>query len=120
MKQTFAFRLSALFLVETIGDFCWFPIWWYTIGLVRCVRRALTSLTRREQTLGVRFWIATLFQPMYGQTDIQSRVISFIFRILILVVRVALLASWMIVLIGGVIVYMIVPLFVVYGIWTSL
>lgn len=119
MTSSFSSRLIITLLSETILDFLWFPLWWYSFGLQRNLRRAWTSLVRREESLGIRLWLSTLSQPMYGQTDIQSRIISFVFRIGILLVRFVMLAVWMVILFLSLLVYILLPFGIGYGLATS-
>ena len=120
MQSSFAIRCTTILVLETIGGFFWFPLWWYSFGLQRCLRHAGASLARREETLGIRLWMSTLFQPMYGQTDIQSRVISIVFRIGILFIRMMMLAVWMILLFISLLAYVAVPIGIVYGLFLTL
>lgn len=119
MNNNFSFRLTYTIFQETLLDFLWFPLWWYSFGLQRNLRRAWMSLVHREESLGIRLWLSTLSQPMYGQTDIQSRMISFVFRVGILIVRLMMLAAWMIVLILSLLAYILFPIGIGYGIATS-
>lgn len=116
MISSFSSRFIITLFSETILDLLWFPLWWYSFGLKRNVVRAWISLQRREESLGIRLWLSTLSQPMYGQTDIQSRIISFVFRVGILLARLVMLAVWMVVLVVSLFVYILLPIGIVYGI----
>ena len=73
-------------------------------------------IRRREQALAFVLWAKSVFLPMYGQRDWQGRIISFCFRLLLLVtrgVRLLLWTLWAFVWMG---LYCFFPIVVVYGI----
>lgn len=76
-----------LVFVDIIGDIFYFPVWWYSRGLIRAFRRMLERIGGHEASLGVGIWIRSLFVPMFGQYDAAGRIISFIMRSVQIVVR---------------------------------
>ncbi len=63
------------------------PVWWYTKGAKRAALRCFKRLHDEAAYLGVWVWLRNLFTPMYGQYDMTGRSISFVIRLLQLLVR---------------------------------
>ena len=57
-----------------------FPFWWYGEGCAAFGRWLLEDLKREWQRFGVKLWIKSWLQPMYGMSDVVSRVISVVMR----------------------------------------
>lgn len=68
-------------------DLLYFPIWWYTRGLVRFAQSFGKSLRFKWQELGVGVWVKNLFVPMFGVRDIAGRLISFFMRLVNIIGR---------------------------------
>ncbi|MFA5644187.1 MAG: hypothetical protein WC928_01515 [Patescibacteria group bacterium] len=71
-------KVLAQFLLEVV----YFPLWWYSVGLVRLVKVLLKFLGERWLVIGAGVWLKNLFVPMYGQVDFASRAISFFIRLI--------------------------------------
>lgn len=107
-------------MTETIGDLVLFPLWWYTKGLVRTLRGIGRAIAERQQSLALLLWIANLFRPMYGQSDWQGSIISFVFRILILIWRLVFFFIWLALCGVALFCYVALPLLALYGIVQNL
>jgi hypothetical protein len=106
--------------METVGVFLLFPVWWYSRGLIQTFQWVGRFLRAREEVLGIRMWFASMGKPMYGQHDWQSRVISFVFRVLILIVRILTFLAWIIFVIIAFLLYCVIPFIVVYGLLSNI
>ncbi len=101
---------------DLVGDFLYFPVWWYTQGFKKSIIYSLEKIKDIENILAVRIWIKNLFRPMYGQYDWQGRLISFLMRIFQIIFRVILL------IIGSLIISLIpfiwffLPIFIMFQI----
>ena len=73
--------------ILTGRDILMFPWWWYTRGVRGVLRWAGRTLRGWEQVVGLRFWARNLFVPMFGQTDVQGRLISVAMRVVVLIGR---------------------------------
>ncbi|PJA46426.1 hypothetical protein CO174_00225 [Candidatus Uhrbacteria bacterium CG_4_9_14_3_um_filter_50_9] len=87
------------------------PVWWYTNGLKRVFLFTLYSMKWSSDLFGLGIWVKNLFVPMYGETSLTGRAISFGVRFVMIIVRgigvVTLsLLSW----IGFVIYVVVLPL----------
>ncbi len=85
------FLFLKYFFQDLLGDFFYFPIWWYTKGLKKAIIFTGEKIKDAENLLAVRIWIKNLFRPMYAQYDWQGRIISFFMRIFQIIVRSLLL-----------------------------
>lgn len=68
-------------IVDLIGDFLYWPIWWYTKGLYQTIFYSLNQIIHLEEMLGLRIWVKNLFTPMFGQYDMAGRLISFFYAL---------------------------------------
>lgn len=71
---------SSKIIFKIAWDFIYFPLWWYSEGLVKTIKGATGFLRRREASLGFLVWLKNIFVPMYGQSDFAGRAISFFVR----------------------------------------
>jgi len=79
--------VAQLVFVDLLGSVVWFPVWWYTTGLMRVVSRAKVGLIYRSRQYGLKIWVANFFVPMYGQYDLAGRLVSIFMRFVVLVGR---------------------------------
>lgn len=87
MQQTAVFIFLKFLLHDVFFTTFFFPIWWYSRGLQHAWRRYYTMMRTVNNRAGFGMSVRYLFTPMYGQRDIQGRLISFAFRALELIVR---------------------------------
>lgn len=81
MVERTGVRALKFVLGDLLGDFAYFPVWWYSRGAARAARAEWHGLLGNLAVLGVGLWIRNLFTPMFGQHDIQGRLISFAMRL---------------------------------------
>lgn len=74
-------------IVRVVWDFLYFPIWWYSTGLIKTLRGVWFFYRRQEASLGFYVWLKNMFVPMYGQYDIAGRLISFLIRLVQVIYR---------------------------------
>lgn len=101
-----------LIFVDIIGDAVYFPLWWYSRGLVRVFKRMLERIGGHEASLGVSLWVRSLFIPMFGQYDATGRIISFIMRFIQIIARSAILIVFTAAEIVFLLVWIVLPIFV--------
>jgi hypothetical protein len=114
MNTTISIGTTKL-ITETIWHIVFFPIWWYSRGFVLVSRFAGSSIKNQYINLGLGVWLSNLFVPMYGASDIASRIISFFIRFLMVVVRGLALLLWTIVVAGFLIFYLALLLVTILG-----
>jgi len=74
-------------LARVLWDFLYFPIWWYSAGLVKIVKGVGHFYHHQEMSLNFLVWLKNIFVPMYGQHDIAGRAISFVIRLFQVIYR---------------------------------
>jgi hypothetical protein len=97
-------------VLQIIGEILYFPVWWYSVGLGRLIVGLAAFWRGQEESLGWSVWAKNIFVPMYGQLDIASRVISFVMRLVQVILRGAALLSWFVVLLLILIIWLSLPL----------
>lgn len=90
------FLIAQRLLVNFLLDLLYFPLWWYSAGLVRTFRACLSLLADGNLLLVPGLWARYLFVPMFGQTDWQGRILSFFVRLVNIIVRSVLLLVWIV------------------------
>jgi hypothetical protein len=82
------------FFVDFLGGIMAFPLWWYTRGLASAVSWVGRSVKTASATLGFNVWVKNLFVPMYGESQLSGRLISFFIRLVMIVVLGIGVAAW--------------------------
>ena len=90
-------------------DVVTFPWWWYTAGARGVLRWAWRSFRGWEQFVGFRMWAKHLLVPMFGQRDWQSRNISVVIRVGILLGRTVEVLVGAAVVVAVTIAYFVLP-----------
>lgn len=103
-------------IVDLIGDFLYWPIWWYSKGLYQTIFYSLNQIIHLEEMLGLRIWVKNLFTPMFGQYDIEGRLISFFMRLVQIIFRTIALVVGSLLWLLPIGLWIISPLIVVYQI----
>jgi hypothetical protein len=103
-------------LAEFVLDIIYFPVWWYTKGAIHAWRWCFDLLRNGNANLAPGLWLANLFVPMYGQFDLQGRIISFLMRLVQILVRTIALAVWIVLCLALFLCWLGLPVLVVYGI----
>lgn len=104
-------------IIDLIGRVLFFPLWWYSRGLIKTIKWAFRAIRDEEHALAVGVWIENLFVPMYGQYDWQGRIVSFFMRLAQIIFRLLFLLVWAAMILMVVVLWVILPLVVGYEIW---
>lgn len=99
---------------QFIVDLIYFPFWWYGRGFIAVVRWAERYLEQRLKATGLLIWLKNIFVPMYGQHDWAGVLISFITRVVQIIVRTAVMLFWFLLILALALLWLIVPIIVVY------
>lgn len=102
---------------ELIGDFVTWPLWWYSAGLVRFIRRRWSSLAAFEASIGLTVWVVNWTKPMFAQYDIAGKIISLFMRTILIVLKSVQLICFGLAQVVLVLVWLALPLLAVWGIW---
>lgn len=101
-------------VLEFFLDIFYFPVWWYTGGIVYALGVAKQLILSGNANLAPGMWLKNLFVPMFGQHDFQGRMVSVIMRFLNFVFRGIGLLVWVGVVLTLVMLWVLAPLAVAY------
>ncbi|MDA3840649.1 MAG: hypothetical protein PF572_06220 [Patescibacteria group bacterium] len=110
------FLFSLKIVTELVGDVIFFPLWWYTRGLVNIFQNQLEFLRNREKGLALSVWIKNIFKPMFGQSDWQGVLISIIMRIFQIIVRSIAMVFWLLLSFFIIVLWVTLPVLIFYQI----
>lgn len=103
-------------LKNVILSILYFPLWWYSEGAFKILKKISTETTNFAHNLNLGILFKYLFKPMYGLTDVWSRIISFMVRIVHFCVLGSLALIWILILVIFFLLWLILPVFIVYNI----
>lgn len=83
-----------VFAVDMVGKVLFWPLWWYTLGLQQLLGALSKNILEEEHRIGVGLWWRNLLVPMFGQSDWQGRIISFVMRLVVGLFRSLLFVLW--------------------------
>lgn len=110
-------KILTIVIIDEIKEILYFPLWWYTKGLLKVINGCWEFIKDFEQTLGFWIWVRNLFVPMFGQRDIAGRLISFGLRLFQIITKGIVL----LIIIGlnliFIIIWLVLPPFVLYQIF---
>lgn len=110
-------RVFAVILTSAVRTILYFPFWWYSRGFFNVLVGAGAWIKDFEQTLGLSIWIRNLFVPMFGQSDIQGRLISFFLRLFQIISKSVALFLFSIVVLVVILIWLLFPIVVIYQIF---
>jgi len=105
-------HLSIIF-AEILGKILYFPVWWYTIGFFKRIKKSIKNIKDKEKSLGLSVWLKNILVPMYGQTDFSGRIISFFIRLFQIIFRSFILFFWIIIGLITIILWLAIPAMIV-------
>lgn len=109
-------RVILLFFTELL----YFPLWWYTGGVVFVFQLARRLTVLGLEVLSPAVWWRYLFVPMYGEYGWQGRIISFFMRFIQGVFRGALFLLWFLVVAAIVVLWFAAPFLIGRGLTQGL
>lgn len=115
LKQNTFFYAAAVF-----GEMAWsiiyFPLWWYSRGLLELIGALKDFLENKEKSLALFVWLKNIFTPMYGSRDFWGRLISFMMRLFQIFVRGLAMLFWLAASSLVVCFWLLLPFYVIYQI----
>ncbi len=115
MNNSFVFY-SIQIIIELIRDVIYFPLWWYGRGLLDLLISMGHFLSDKEKSLALLVWVKNIFRPMYAQYDFAGMLISFLVRLVQIIVRSLIMICWLIVVVVIISFWVLFPIFVIYEI----
>ena len=100
--------------LQLMLDIVLFPVWWYTEGLRKVLLGLLHKLQDANVSLAPGLWLKNIFTPMYGQRDIQGRIMSFFMRTVNVIGRSVALLVWLCLLLCFLAAWLLIPVCIVY------
>ncbi|MBI2633665.1 MAG: hypothetical protein HYW78_04795 [Parcubacteria group bacterium] len=83
-----------------VVDILYFPLWWYSAGLMRLLKNIGGRIQELWRTMSLRIFLRYLFVPMFGDYSRSGRVISFFTRLAMILANFVILLINIIFLIG--------------------
>jgi len=102
-------------LLEAFLDLIYYPVWWYTGGLKFEALRCFAFLKAGNARLAPGLWLRYILVPMFGQYDIQGRIISFFMRFFNVLARSFALAVWLAVCLWLLSLWLFIPIIIAWG-----
>lgn len=102
-------------ILEFLAKILYFPVWWYSIGLIKKIKSLFYFLKNREQELGFFIWFKNIFVPMYGQRDFTGRTISFFIRFFQIIFRFLVLFFWFLISIVMLLLWLFFPIMLAFA-----
>ena len=103
-----------MFLVlDLISDLLYFPIWWYGAGLKKRCLFVIKKIKSGYRNLALKILLRNLFKPMYGEYNWEGRLISFFARLVILFWRTLEMLVWILLLLGLLLIWLLLPIFII-------
>ncbi len=113
MINLFLSSLRFIF-IDLIGDFLYWPVWWYTVGFKERVIWYLGEIKKTWTSMALPLWLKSMFKPMYADRTFMGRAISLVMRILILIWKLIWFCLWLLIISLVLILWLIAPLFTLY------
>lgn len=101
-------------------DIFYFPIWWYSLGSKRVLSACFRMIEEGNSNLSPGLWLKNIFVPMFGQHDLQGRIMSFFMRLVNVIGRGFGLMVWIGIVFFLFLLWLFVPAFVLFQIVNSL
>ncbi|EKE07076.1 MAG: hypothetical protein ACD_18C00195G0008 [uncultured bacterium] len=101
-------------LLELIWDVFYFPIWWYSEGARRVLLFCVSLVRDVNAMLAPGLWLKNIFVPMFGQYDLQGRLVSFLMRVFNIIARTIGLLIWLSLVISLFFAWILLPIVVLY------
>ena len=104
---------GAKIVAQIVFEFLYFPVWWYSVGFFRTLKKTWGAFRAQEQSLGFSVWVKNLFIPMYGQSDFTGRAISFVIRLVQIIARGLALFVWALGLLAFLLAWLALPILLI-------
>jgi len=102
--------------VDLIGEIVRFPFWWYSQGTKKAALFCWRKIKGAEESLALKVWVVNIFKPMFGQHDLQGKLISFFIRVIQIIFRSILMLFILILYWLIFVIWLVIPIFIIYQI----
>lgn len=104
--RTVLITLKFIF-VDLIGDFIYWPVWWYTAGFYDRLLVAKKQIKELWRALSIGIWLRYFFTPMYGDYSFSGRLISLFARLFVLIWKLFWFFLWSIIVLFMIVFWLI-------------
>ena len=101
---------------ELVFDVLYFPLWWYSRGLLNLMLGVKNFLADKQKSLALLVWVKNIFKPMYAQYDWAGILISFFVRLIQIIFRSIFMLFWTILALAVIVFWLLLPVLAVYEI----
>lgn len=105
---------SGKIITKFIFDILYFPFWWYSRGLFKVILWSVEFLKLRLKGTGLLVWTKNIFTPMYGQHDLAGIFISFLTRLVQIIVRSVAMLFWLFFVILILFLWIVAPAYILF------
>ncbi len=117
MRQSSNIALyGAKIFSDAVRDIIFFPLWWYSKGLLKVVVALKDLLIAEQRSLGLFVWAKNIFVPMYGQYDWAGRLVSFMVRFFQVCFRAFGMLVWLVLACSLFLLWICAPFVILYQI----
>jgi len=105
---------------EWIFDIFRFPFWWYKDASRSFLMKLGDFFVNINEIMAPGLWLKNITVPMFGQNDIQGRLVSFFMRFMNVIIRSFAMFFVVVIVIILFILWLLLPLFVLYMLYVSI
>lgn len=120
VTQNIFFKTAKFIAKDLILDILYWPIWWYSGGVVRAWQRMIDTIKQGNDELALLVWMKNIFRPMFGDYSFQGRLISFFMRVIQIIGRGIFFLFWVAFAFLWFLVWLALPLFILAQLLISL
>ena len=102
--------------IDLLGEAVRFPFWWYTTGAKKAAVFCWQKVLNIEEGLALKVWVVNIFRPMFGQSDWQGKIISFLVRLVQIILRSIIMLLVLIFCLILFLIWLFLPIFLAYQI----
>lgn len=102
-------QVLALIAIDYLKEILYFPLWWYSAGLILTLKWAGHKIVGFENVTGFSIWLFNIFTPMYGENDFWGRFISFFIRLFQIIFRGIALLIYVVIIFALVVLWLLAP-----------
>lgn len=120
MAQPVIVQAFKSLILDMIGEILYFPLWWYSRGLLNIGHYFINSIKNSNRNLALTLLLKNIFQPMFGVQDRSGRIISLFMRLLLVLMRAVFFIGLLIFYILVVVFWLALPVIVVFGLYYNI
>ena len=103
-------------LKNFLKNILYFPLWWYSRGLIQIFNKLKQFLFNKQKSLALLVWIKNIHRPMYQQHSWEGIIVSFVVRIIQIIIRSIIMLFWLIICLCILCFWIFLPIFTIYKI----